>query len=107
MSLRPPSQYSNSAIGGTTGTAYDALQHELMAEKAAALGSAGDKAERALAALKAWQGDAAGRDLLLKAAAAAVHQWFIHRELCGMRRHDGVIKALDIPREVLVRLGAS
>jgi hypothetical protein len=33
MSLRPPSQYFNSAIGGTTGTAYDALQHELMAEK--------------------------------------------------------------------------
>jgi len=106
MSLRPPSQYSNSALGGSADTGFDVLGHEILAEKAAALGDAGDKAERALAALKAWQGEPEERQALLKAAARAVHQWFIQRELCGMRRHEGVIRALDIPREVLVRLGA-
>lgn len=107
MSLRPPSRYSGSAIGGVSGTAWDVLGHEIMAEKAAALGDAGDKAARAVSALNAWQGDRQGRELLLGAAARAVHQWFIQRELCGMRRHEGVIEALAIPREVLVRLGAS
>jgi hypothetical protein len=106
MALRPPSGYSGSAPGAS-GSAFDVLGHEILAEKAAALGDAGDKAERALVALRDWSGDAEGRQQALKQAARAVHQWFIQRELCGMRRHEGVIRALDIPREVLVRLGAS
>lgn len=40
------------------------------------------------------------------AAADAVHAYFIQREFCGLRRHDGVIREYGIPREVLVRLGA-
>ena len=41
-----------------------------------------------------------------KDAADAVYAFFIQRELCGLRRHDAVIRDLRIPREVLVRLGA-
>jgi hypothetical protein len=42
----------------------------------------------------------------LRNAAAAVHAYFIQRELCGFRRHDDVIREMGIPRSVLVRLGA-
>ena len=37
---------------------------------------------------------------------AAVYAYFIQRELCGLRRHDEIIRDYAIPREVLVRLGA-
>lgn len=87
--------------------AFDAFGHEILAEKAAALGRAGDKAERALAALHAWTGDPATRQRLVAKTADAVYAWFIQRELCGLRRHDDVIRDLAIPREVLVRLGAA
>ena len=79
----------------------------MMAEAAAALGRAGAKAETALAQLS----DEAcleerGRDALLRAAADAVWNLFIQREACGMRDQRQVIRDLDIPRAVLVRLGA-
>ena len=51
--------------------------------------------------------DDAAREARLKAAAVAVHHYFIQRELMGMRRHDGVIREYGIPRAVLARLGAS
>jgi hypothetical protein len=47
-----------------------------------------------------------GRDAALKAAAQAVHAYFIQRELCGFRRHEAVIREYEIPRAVLARLGA-
>ncbi|MGX5803777.1 DUF6665 family protein [Bradyrhizobium sp. Arg314] len=103
MSLRPPSGLTGSCAGEL---AFDALGHEILAEKAAALGRAGQRVEETLAKL----GDNAEeqqRPQLLKAAAAAVHAYFIQRELCGLRRHDAVIREYNIPRAVLVRLGAS
>ena len=84
----------------------DLLGHEILAEKAAALGRAGRKVETSLAKLREHRGDAEERAVLLKAAAAAVHAYFIQRELCGFRRHDAVIREYDIPKSVLVRLGA-
>ena len=86
---------------------YDALGHEIMQEKAAALGHAGDKAALAVARFKAASADAADRPALRTEAAKAVHAWFIQRELCGLRHHADVIRELGIPQEVLVRLGAS
>lgn len=85
----------------------DHLGQEIMAEKAASLGRAGEKASRALARLAQATPDDPSRAALLKEAADAVHAYFIQRELCGLRRHDGVIRDLAIPRAVLVRLGAS
>ena len=43
---------------------------------------------------------------MLKRAAEAVYAYFIQRELCGMRRHQDVIREYQIPNAVLVRLGA-
>jgi hypothetical protein len=84
----------------------DLLGHEILAEKAAALGKAGEKARLALAKLKETPAGAEGRNSALKAAADAVHAYFIQRELCGFRRHDTIIREYEIPRPVLVRLGA-
>jgi hypothetical protein len=84
----------------------DLLGHEILAEKAAALGRAGEKVRMTLARLKAHSEDAEGRETALKAAAEAVHAYFIQRELCGLRRHEPIIREYEIPRAVLARLGA-
>ncbi|ESX06455.1 hypothetical protein X769_07030 [Mesorhizobium sp. LSJC268A00] len=102
MSLRPPSLGASAAEA-----AFDALGHEILAEKAAALGRAGQRVEETLAKLRQNNDDEEQRLRLLKEAAAAVHAYFIQRELCGLRRHESVIREYDIPRAVLVRLGAS
>ncbi|QKC95335.1 DUF6665 family protein [Mesorhizobium sp. NZP2298] len=102
MSLRPP---SHPAATSAAEAAFDALGHEVLAEKAAALGRAGQRVEETLARLRD-NGDEQTRALLLKEAAAAVHGYFIQRELCGLRKHDAVIREYDIPKAVLVRLGA-
>lgn len=83
------------------------IDHELMGEMAAALGRAGQKAESALASLRDFDGDEDGRTEVRRKAAQAVHAYFIQRELCGLRRHDQIIREMQIPREVLARLGAA
>lgn len=84
----------------------DLLGHEILAEKAAALGKADEKARIALANLKGHPVGTEGRKAALKAAADAVHTYFIQRELCGFRRHDAIIREYAIPRAVLASLGA-
>ncbi|NUS20761.1 MAG: hypothetical protein HOQ25_13385 [Mesorhizobium sp.] len=103
MSVRMPTNFGRS---GAQESALDLLGHEILAEKAAALGRAGERVEQALRKLREG-GEGEHRNRLLKEAAAAVHAYFIQRELCGLRRHDAVIREYDIPRAVLVRLGAS
>jgi hypothetical protein len=82
VAVRPPRQYAQSARGGPIDT-LSPLDHEILGEKAAALGRAGEK------------------------VAHAVYAYFIQRELCGMKRHREIIREYAIPDEVLVRLGAS
>ncbi|WP_432287388.1 DUF6665 family protein [Aminobacter sp. BA135] len=101
-SVRPPSILSNRSE-----QTLNVLEYELLAEKAAALGRAGERVGEALGKLNKHQGDAEQRRVLVKAAADAVYAYFIQRELCGLRRHDDAIRDYAIPREVLVRLGAS
>ncbi|TGT75292.1 hypothetical protein EN802_09845 [bacterium M00.F.Ca.ET.159.01.1.1] len=103
MSVRMPTNFGRS---GAQESALDLLGHEILAEKAAALGRAGERVEQTLRKLREG-GEGEHRARLLKEAAAAVHAYFIQRELCGLRRHDAVIREYDIPRAVLVRLGAS
>ena len=103
MSLRPPGQYSNP---GKVSDSLGLLDHEIAAEKAAALGRAGERVERSLAELAAFDGSADERVVVLKRATDAVYAYFIQRELCGMRRHQDVIREYQIPNAVLVRLGA-
>jgi len=103
MSVRMPSNFGRS---GAQESALDLLGHEILAEKAAALGRTGQRVEETLKKLRE-NCDDDHRPRLLKDAAAAVHAYFIQRELCGLRRHESVIREYDIPRAVLVRLGAS
>ncbi|MDZ5697983.1 DUF6665 family protein [Chelativorans sp. M5D2P16] len=99
--LRAPSTKANRPQTGV-----DSLDHELAGEMAASLGRAGREAEAALARLAAHEGEGSERAGLLRAAADAVYAYFIQRELCGLKRHDDVVRQLAIPRAVLVRLGA-
>jgi hypothetical protein len=73
---------------------------------ASALGRAGERVEQALARLRGQERGSPERSASLKAATEAVYAYFIQRELCGMRRHQDVIRDYAIPNEVLVRLGA-
>ncbi|MEZ5808585.1 MAG: DUF6665 family protein [Zhengella sp.] len=84
-----------------------AFHYEAAADMAVSLGMAGRKAEAALAALRHAKRNDPARPDRLKDAARAVHAYFIQRELIGLRRHDIIIREMDIPKEVLVRLGAS
>lgn len=84
-----------------------ALDTELLAEEASALGAAGRRVETTLAALAATEADAAERPARLHEAAEAVHAYFILREMRGFRRHDDAVAVYRIPRAVLARLGAS
>lgn len=101
MTVRPPSIFSQ-----TPDSLAGLLDHEIMAEKASALGRAGERVERTLSRLRAAPADLPDRGALLREAADAVYAYFIQRELCGMRRHHDVIREYAIPNEVLVRLGA-
>ena len=85
--------------------ALDAFHHEVLAEKAAALGRAGKVLEKQLLLLKACV-DVAAEDALLSTAADAAHHYFIQRELCGLYAHQSVIDDYAIPRTVLARVGA-
>ena len=100
-SLRMPQSLLN-RLGSDTAEA--ALRHEMMEEQAAALGRMGRKAEAALLALKGHEGD--GRAQVLKVAADAVWCFLVQREVMGLRDRAAVVAQYDIPREVMVRLGA-
>ena len=100
--LRPP----GSGNARLPQTGVGALDYELVGEMAASLGNAGKRAEESLARLAAHEGGEAERRDLLREAADAVYAYFIQRELCGLKRHDDVVRQLGIPRAVLVRLGA-
>lgn len=80
-----------------------AIEHEILAERASSLGAAEQRVVKAIAALAAAQGE---RDEPLARARKVVWEYFVQRELVGFRRHNDVIQELNIPREVLVGLGA-
>jgi hypothetical protein len=85
-------------------SAEAALRHEIVEEQAAALGRMGRKAEAALAALRAHESD--GRAEAVKKAADAVWCFFVQREVMGLRDRAQIVADYQIPREVMVRLGA-
>jgi hypothetical protein len=93
-------------LGVETGEA--AFRYELLEEQAAALGRTGRKAQAALAALKAHDeaGAGEGRAEVLKAAADAVWCFLVQREVMGLRDRATIVRDYDIPKEVMVRLGA-
>jgi hypothetical protein len=90
-------------LGIETGEAV--LRYELLQEQASSLGRVGAKAQAALAALAAHPGGE-GRGELVTAAADAVWQFFVQRDVMGLRDRAQVIREYAIPREVLNRIGA-
>jgi hypothetical protein len=97
------------ALRQALSTGFGPVENEIVAEKASALGHHGRMAQKAVAALHAF--DAAPeagveRLALVKAAAREVWKYFIQRELCGLRDQRDVIREYRIPQEVLIRLGA-
>ncbi|MBV2186552.1 MAG: hypothetical protein KUL88_18680 [Rhizobium sp.] len=104
MSFRPPSSFTASR-----GTTLLALDYELAAEKADALGRAGRRVEAALKALakaKEEAADAARCDELTDETAELVWALFVQREICGFRSQADAVERYQIPREVLIRVGA-
>lgn len=96
------------ALAARSDAAFNVLETDLMAEKASSLGHHGRLVESALAALGAFDrsGDPEVRLKLVKKAAREVWAYFVQRELCGLRDQKLIIRDLNIPGEVLVRLGA-
>jgi hypothetical protein len=95
------------AAGGGPG-----LEVELLAERAASLGRAGERVEATLAALAAFDAGRAvaavlggGRERLVHEAAEAVWSYFVQREAIGLRDHDEAVAHYGIPREVMARVG--
>jgi hypothetical protein len=85
------------------------LESEILAEKASSLGHHGRMVEKTMAALRAFDpatGTAEERLALVKAAARATWNFFVQRELCGLRDQREIIRFYGIPQEVLNRLGA-
>lgn len=80
-----------------------ALEHEILAERAASLGAAERRVAHAVTALAAATDD---RNDRLAEARKTVWEYFVQRELVGFRKHNDVIQELNIPREVLAGLGA-
>lgn len=80
----------------------DALQHELQAERASALGSAGRRLERALANLAQTPGE----DQLNEAGRAA-WEFMVMREMAGLRDWPQVVRLYGIPQDVQHRMGAA
>ncbi len=79
-----------------------AIEHEILAEKANSLGAAEARVKRAVAALASEVGDQT-----LREARDAVWCYFVQRELLGFDDHEEVIADLQIPRAVLLGLGAA
>jgi hypothetical protein len=105
MALMPSIDMLQNLLRRSGGEAAEAsLQSEIAQEQAAALGRMGRKAEAALAALKAHEGE--GRAEVLKRAADAVWCFFVQREVMGLRDRAQIVAQYEIPREVMVRLGA-
>jgi hypothetical protein len=87
----------------------DALQYEILQESAATLARLGRRAEAALAELAAHHAgpvaNAADRDALVAAAGEALWYYVVQREVLGMGEAERVMRELNVPREVRLRMG--
>ena len=83
---------------------YAVLENEIMGERAASLGAAEQRVAKSVAAYNAAASGERAKELAT--AQSAVWAYFVQRELCGFKRHQDVIAAFAIPREVLNGLGA-
>ena len=91
----------------------DAIQLEVMQEKASTLGRLTETFETALGALLAFQaeegergaGSGARREALVDAAADALWHFVVQREACGLRNTEAVLREYRVPAVVRLRMG--
>ncbi len=94
----------------------DALEYELLQEKAWNLMRLGNRLRQALDTLRAFdderaggaapaEGDADRREELLAEAGEALWYYVVQREVSGMRDNAAVIREMGVPREVQLRMG--
>lgn len=98
MTVRPPRRSERMDKDPLTA----AIEHEALEEKAATLARLTRKLEEALAAL---DGASEERERLLARAGEALWHVVIQRELCGLRRHDALMRELAVPGAVRARMG--
>lgn len=103
MALRIPRGLAPPGGGGNV----DALQYEIVQEKAAVLARIGRKLEAALDDLAAFDAapDARDRDALVGAAGEALWYYVIQREVLGLSETESVLRDIGVPREVRLRMG--
>jgi hypothetical protein len=110
MTLRPPHLLAPRAATSPA----DALEYELLQEKAAALGRLARNFEVALAALVAFDAAppemagkrlAARREQLLDAAGEALWCLVVQREACGLRNTEAMLREYPVPAAVRLRMG--
>jgi Family of unknown function (DUF6665) len=108
FTMRPPRLLTGNNNSSIAEKGFDAFNHEVMAETAAALGRVGRKLEEALEALRrhdATPGSNRDRDELVQEAADCAWVLFIQRDHFGLRTDHHLRSTYDIPREVMVRIG--
>ncbi|NRG17687.1 hypothetical protein HPQ64_08300 [Rhizobiales bacterium] len=114
MSVRPPRQFTASEKDPLA----KALEQEVMSEKADTLARLMTKLEKALARLAAHEEriaqaqaanaeppDPARRQRLIAEAGEALWHVIIQRELCGLHRHDGLMREMSVPKRVRLSMG--
>jgi hypothetical protein len=101
----------------TSQTPADLLAHEFAQERASALGRLGRALEAALAALAAFDADAAAPDqisapdrrrqrgTLVVQASVALWHFAVQREACGLRDMRYVLRDYRVPPDVAARVG--
>lgn len=109
MAVRPPRLLAPKREASPV---EQALDHEVMGEKAGTLGRLGERLRVALARLEAFDAagdaktrDAARREALVDAAAEALWHVAIQRELMGLPRTDRFLREVGAPAEVVNRMG--
>jgi hypothetical protein len=104
MSVRPPRSLGQRPEPG----ALDALEYELLQEKASTLA----RVTQALAAFVASEekglGESSGdarREQLLDAAGEALWNFVVQREICGLRNTEAALRDYRVPAAVRLRIG--
>ena len=99
--MRPPRAFRPQPASGP----IDALQYELLQEKAATLSRMVQNFEAALSAFKSVAADAAQREELLEAAGEALWFLVVQREACGLSNTEAMLRTYDVPLAVRLRMG--
>ncbi|PTW59083.1 hypothetical protein C8N35_108120 [Breoghania corrubedonensis] len=106
MSLRLPQRFAKIC---DLDPVEQALEYEVLAEKASTLGRLQGKLERALVRLAEFEqaggGAAERRERLVEEAGEALWYVAIQRDLCGLRVDAVFYRTFQVPRAVINRMG--